>query len=430
MDCPICLTTLTYYSATYECTHTLCILCAARLIFLYRQTKCPICKKTVETVRFGDTNREPTKITKEIGIQIQYTSTEVQKQIEELLDWKCKLCMHKFHNKQMLSQHYRTSHSKLMCPECTEHGRHFSKEIAVYTPSSLRQHRRGELDEPGFPGHIFCIFCNEYFYDTELATKHCKQMHELCVHCDRQGRRCRYLRNYTELEGHYIEEHFCCDYARCREKRCFSFTYKSELLEHLAVVHGHDNKTKLGDFIISSKSLDTKKGKIKVMEPLIVKANQENASTKYNDRNINNPIAKDKASINANNNFNKNQNIPFHLNRINYKKELEEEQKRNQLIEKLEPTHSKEIIKIISSFSLNTIGIEETFEQIEMLLGGKPTLKLMKDIQHYFKDKIYLDYLKKYENKIIFPPFKKENKKERVINDRIGFRVFEMGRKK
>lgn len=75
----------------------------------------------------------------------------------------------------------------------------------MYTNSQLQKHHRegdasfNQEDESGFTGHPECVFCRTRFYGSDELFEHCRDKHEQCHLCVRNGVQHQYYANYESL---------------------------------------------------------------------------------------------------------------------------------------------------------------------------------------------------------------------------------------
>lgn len=106
-----------------------------------------------------------------------------------------------------------------------------------------KHHREGDKefiqdDETGFSGHPECAFCKTRFYGDDELFIHCRDMHEQCFLCVRNGNRHEYYANYASLEEHFKTDHCMCLYPQCLEKKFVVFDSSIDLKAHEVDVHG------------------------------------------------------------------------------------------------------------------------------------------------------------------------------------------------
>jgi hypothetical protein len=150
---------------------------------------------------------------------------------------------------------------------CITHKKVFSHESTLYTTATIRRHNRtGDPEDPSFKGHPECTFCNKRFYGSDELYDHCRQNHEQCFLCQRQGIRDQYFLNYLKLEDHFNHEHFPCLEQKCLEQKFVVFESDLDLQGHILKEHA-DAKTKakgqkiLIDFNYASSGNPRRRGK-------------------------------------------------------------------------------------------------------------------------------------------------------------------------
>lgn len=95
-----------------------------------------------------------------------------------------------------LKRHVRTEHGTQICDLCSYHKKIFSHEHQLYNGKDLQKHT---LED-----HTQCDFCRKSFYDSDLLYAHCRDAHEECFICMRQGIRHQYHLNYNQLVSLWI----------------------------------------------------------------------------------------------------------------------------------------------------------------------------------------------------------------------------------
>lgn len=99
-----------------------------------------------------------------------------------------------------LKQHLSKVHKRSLCDICVKHKRVFAHEHVLFTHATLERHcKTGDPDDPSFRGHPECEFCREYFYSVDELFDHCRQKHETCHICQREGIHNQYYKDYDEL---------------------------------------------------------------------------------------------------------------------------------------------------------------------------------------------------------------------------------------
>jgi hypothetical protein len=117
-------------------------------------------------------------------------------------------------------------------------------EHSLFTPHGLAVHSK-EGDPPdaaehtGFTGHPNCEFCKTVFYDNDQLFAHCRDRHEQCFICIRNGTgRYQYYVDYAHLETHFQSEHYLCLSPQCLEERFVVFDTEIDLQAHQLEKHG------------------------------------------------------------------------------------------------------------------------------------------------------------------------------------------------
>ena len=137
-----------------------------------------------------------------------------------------------------LKAHVKTVHKLAMCELCTRFKKVFTHEHTLFTADALKRHmRQGDPDDPSFKGHPECTFCLTRFYDHDQLYAHCREMHEQCFLCMRQGIRNQYYVNYLSLEEHFGRDHFMCTQPKCLETKFVVFESLIDLKGHEMEAH-------------------------------------------------------------------------------------------------------------------------------------------------------------------------------------------------
>ncbi|KAL6121099.1 hypothetical protein NUSPORA_02038 [Nucleospora cyclopteri] len=213
----------------YDCNHKVCLRCAAKLVYFYNDLKCSQCNKLSTKIVFSKTdNLESHKIVKTQNAH--FDCEETKKRIENLLLNKCKNCKKEFKEKRMLSKHYKFNHKLFICEVCLFRKFSFWDEIKLYDSyEEFKRHRKRN--------HIFCPFCEKFYFDLAEIRTHCRNEHQICTICDVMGKKHQYFRNYDDLERHFRSEHYCCTDSLCIKNHCFAFAFKSEIWGHYKEAH-------------------------------------------------------------------------------------------------------------------------------------------------------------------------------------------------
>jgi len=232
-------------------------LCAIRRRILYKETNCPICKTSLESIVItNDTsipfeNFQLGKIHTEHKHKIYYgdEAKEHFLKIQSLWSLSCSLCdLKNFRNTYDLENHLYQEHNRLkFCPTCLLYRKVFLREQKLYNQASLEQHLRfGDTEEQ--IKHERCEFCakEKPFFDKDALYEHMQQKHERCQLCIKQGIMYQYYQDYHALQGHLKREHYKCDHYPCEEV----FVSELELSVHRSHAHGPkekgSNQLKLG----------------------------------------------------------------------------------------------------------------------------------------------------------------------------------------
>ncbi|KAI8817933.1 uncharacterized protein EV422DRAFT_570086 [Fimicolochytrium jonesii] len=240
--CFICADTVTWY-AIGECNHKVCHLCSLRLRALYKQKSCALCKTELHDVVY---TKNPDALFQDFNLRkmpaydhrlrIYFESSEIQEDVMILLRFNCPdpscdvSCTGGWGE---LKEHVKKGHGMLMCNLCTRHKKLFTHEHTLYTKATLDRHNKlGDPDDPSFKGHPTCGFCRNNFYGQDELFEHCREKHEQCFLCQRNGVRNQYFQNYAELESHFRSDHFPCYAPECLEKKFVVFNSNIDLKGH------------------------------------------------------------------------------------------------------------------------------------------------------------------------------------------------------
>lgn len=121
-------------------------------------------------------------------------------------------------------------------------------EHTLFTPEQLKSHIRDGDPQPsgaeeddertGFTGHPTCEFCHITFYDNDLLFAHCRDRHEQCFLCIRNGTgRYQYYVDYPHLETHFQAAHYLCLNPQCLKDRFVVFDNQIDLQAHQVSAH-------------------------------------------------------------------------------------------------------------------------------------------------------------------------------------------------
>ncbi|KAJ2724956.1 hypothetical protein GGI07_001618 [Coemansia sp. Benny D115] len=245
--CFICADTIKFY-AIGECDHRTCSLCNLRLRALFKSKACPYCKTELESIIY---TQDSESIYEELAktslpfadksLGIKFDSKEAYDSTMHTLQFNCPHTRCRYVADEGwgdLKGHVRNTHSLQFCDLCLKHKMSFTNEHRLYTKSQLRNHY-AKGDSAGFVGHPMCRFCNISFYDNDQLFEHCRQKHEQCFICVRNGTgRHVYFANYNTLEEHFNKTHHPCKHSLCLEKKFVVFENEIDLQSHELEEHG------------------------------------------------------------------------------------------------------------------------------------------------------------------------------------------------
>ena len=253
--CFICASPVEHNSVA-PCNHRTCHICALRLRALYKTKACAHCRTNSDFVIFTDDatkryedfrDEDFARVDDNLGIR--YENRDIFEDTVLLLRYNCpdSSCDVACLGWPDLHRHVKGVHGKIMCDLCTRNKKVFTHEHELFTISELRKHEKfgddnpGAIDQSGFKGHPECGFCRQRFYgDDELYT-HCRERHERCHICDRQGgnQQQQYFLDYNALEVHFGKQHFLCLDKECLEQKFVVFASEMDLRAHQLEKHPH-----------------------------------------------------------------------------------------------------------------------------------------------------------------------------------------------
>jgi hypothetical protein len=138
-----------------------------------------------------------------------------------------------------LINHVKEKHGKVLCRVCVLSKKVFAHEHLMYTRKQLDKHNKEGDGDPSFRGHPECKFCSEYFYSSDELFVHCREKHEECHLCRKNGQKDMYFKDYKELEGHFRKDHYLCEDSGCLEKTFVVFDTDIDFKAHMAKEHGN-----------------------------------------------------------------------------------------------------------------------------------------------------------------------------------------------
>lgn len=395
------------------------------MLFLYKRKACPLCKgdKGKPTFTFQASNKsdleKQTKARPKSPLEDEialYVSSEAHSLVKELLSFKCNICNICEKNKPDLSTHYKLSHNKLVCNICLDNNHQFWDEIVPYDFDKLSMHKQGKLFEPGFTGHTYCQHCAKYFFNSESLKSHCYTDHQLCTVCEIIGRKLQFYNNFTALEQHYRSQHYCCRFIQCVKSHCFVFGRKAELWSHYNTEHAID--VQLADICIGQEP-----------NPEVVSLcapDEINRSTIHREtHNIVSPFAYSSS-------FEQLGNVPHFMNlRIIQQEENANLGRLNQ-VKCITKIFYNEINKGIKMYLDGEKRLEDLVKEIEDAVGNQVALRILSTVGFAHRQKEINRFVKEYKERVMFPPFKKNEKKTQEPNrsrPNIGFGIVDATKK-
>lgn len=414
MTCHICVGPMDTF-AQYDCTHRICLLCAARLVFLYKKTHCPLCMQPAEHIVFSSS--ETVQPSSE---PIAYGSSSIRKTVQDLLANRCQKCPREFPSIAQLKKHY-LDHGVILCSECINHRRDFWNEIRLYRSDTIRMHKNGSLQEEGFHGHVYCIHCRIHLFDAEDAKKHCILKHELCSLCDMLGTKYQYYSSFDDLETHYRNAHYCCTFQDCQQNKCFAYPYKTELFEHMSRFH------RLG--IKISSIPDSGRCSLPVTSPFVQqKPRIQTVVLDPNGRTASAPECIQRISPSSR----ASETLPAYLDRGALAEEKLKQRRRRFWMDRICKAEADEVERIVDAFLTDTQPVNATFDQIAALVGGESALKLFESIHFDAKQTAVSENIRAFRKSILFPRFTPAApvRYEEPEHRSPGFRVIDLRKRK
>ncbi|GAA6009366.1 hypothetical protein JCM10207_003750 [Rhodosporidiobolus poonsookiae] len=280
--CFICAEPVQYW-ALGSCSHRTCHTCSIRLRALYKKRECTFCKTECPTVIFTeDEEKSFEEYTPDLtpfsdaklGILF-----ETRAQLDDtlsLLRFNCPFkpalssaspdaastapdadpsasastaeppCPQILAGWSDLKRHVRAAHHRTLCDLCCSNKKIFAHEHELFSTAPShhpgggggRGRRETELDAHLEKQHAMCGFCKRWFYDSDALYKHCREQHEECFICVRQGIRHQYHLNYDRLEQHFKTEHYLCPHPDCLAQKFVVFESEIDLQAHALSEHG------------------------------------------------------------------------------------------------------------------------------------------------------------------------------------------------
>ncbi|POV95500.1 hypothetical protein PSHT_15633 [Puccinia striiformis] len=261
--CLICAESIKYY-ALGSCSHRTCHICAIRMRALYKKRDCALCKTELNQVIFTsnpDSNFSSFDLSnmkfKDEHLSIYCESFE---QLDELLGYLKFNCPHPdctnvlttgmisntihelFHHESLRHEHtlFTARESQFnMNQGSVGTGKGIRRSRLVINDTTTTDSLQEEDEDDGFKGHPRCGFCSVYYYDDDQLYQHCRDKHEQCFICVRNGvGRWQYYLDYKHLESHFRDDHYLCRQSTCIQSRFVVYETALELQTHQIEVHG------------------------------------------------------------------------------------------------------------------------------------------------------------------------------------------------
>ncbi|ADM10930.1 RING zinc finger domain-containing protein [Encephalitozoon intestinalis ATCC 50506] len=429
MNCQICTGAMDIF-ATYTCGHQLCMTCSARLVFLYMQPNCPLCRRPSKSVVFssllttGKSSKRPWKGRK-VPVDVFYEGDYAREKMEDLLSNKCQKCYAKLGTLMELKKHY-TQHGLVLCFECIKNRKDFWNEIKLYRSDTIRDHKNGSLREEGFEGHVFCIHCKIYLFDSDDAKRHCNLKHELCHVCDMTGTKYQYYNGFKDLETHYKSAHYCCSFQTCQTNKCYVFPYQTELFEHLTRFHGVD--IRLLEIPMAGKC------NVPVMNPFKRRRQLPQVSVvDPSGREVRSQLPPGPNVSQRMDTSNTGSGLPGYLDRAILEEERRKQQRRRMAIDRICKGAADEVEEIVNGFLEGSMDVKEAFNKVSGTVGDALALKLFESGHFGPKQSVVEGSIKALRKEVMFPKFTSEEPtryKEPEKKKNPGFRVIDLHQRK
>ncbi|GEM11881.1 zinc finger protein [Rhodotorula toruloides] len=233
--CFICAEPVQYW-AVGPCNHRTCHTCSIRLRALYKKKECTFCKLGI----LFESRAQLDDTLSLLRFNCPYKPNHSDP-VSAAPDSPAEACPHILSGWSDLKRHVRSSHHCTLCDLCCSNKKIFAHEHELFAMSAggdPRGRKETELDLHLETQHSMCGFCKRWFYDSDGLYKHCREHHEECFICVRQGIRHQYHLNYDRLEQHFKADHFLCPHPDCLAQKFVVFESELDLQAHALEVHG------------------------------------------------------------------------------------------------------------------------------------------------------------------------------------------------
>lgn len=309
-QCIVCCADNPSYVGIGRCRHSdVCWVCTLRLRALSKDQKCPMCKEVLEEVLLTNDASESLseyqlqELACEPSVGVRFRDDRIRREALRLLGYRCALdkCESRsdsyFQTLAELQDHLWYVHWMQFCKTCLQGRAAFPCEQVVYTESSLERHckdgDRGQLKAkrptPPVPPHPLCEFCKERMYNEDALIRHMHRKHQLCILCERAGRRNEFYSNWKCLSLHYQDKHHVCAHKDCVRggHRLIAFADEEELHIHYMVEHNDSSRL-------------TAQGKIRLTAGQMSYADEHNIRTRGKGQGKGRNVARDAADFSVN----------------------------------------------------------------------------------------------------------------------------------
>eukprot|EP00939_MAST-03C_sp_MAST-3C-sp1_P003520 g3520.t1 len=254
-----------------SCDHrVLCHECAVRLRFIFKDTKCVMCKSSQDELLFTKSSSKRLSAREKPRLRFikslnAWADPDIASDVRLLTLRRCPLCVQYNANEEKsykstrdLTTHIEKVHGMKACITCLKGRKVLPHQQRVYTAAELKRHLREGDPAMGEDGpiavHPRCKFCKrQTFFGSEDLSHHMRERHFVCQVCLRHSQKEQFFRNYDSLRKHFERDHYFCHHSDCLEKRFVVFGSKIEYNAHLATVHNEKSARLLSPSLFFSR---------------------------------------------------------------------------------------------------------------------------------------------------------------------------------
>eukprot|EP01061_Rhynchopus_euleeides_P002478 TRINITY_DN11903_c0_g1_i1.p1 TRINITY_DN11903_c0_g1~~TRINITY_DN11903_c0_g1_i1.p1 ORF type:complete len:444 (+),score=112.29 TRINITY_DN11903_c0_g1_i1:62-1393(+) len=223
VDCPICGDEILLWGTWSNCGHSVCYICAIRLVLMKPRKmrhRCCLCKRTSKRVLIGTSRVQMEDVQKLETLPIRRRRLHVDcadklsyERVGELLKATCNVCGLEAPSYAELANHTRRAHSLSHCDVCVAHRPLFMREQSLFTAKELSSHMSTERrdDSEVNHGHPICYLCCIYTYDSEALLNHVQNKHVMCGLCDHNGMEWVFFKDFAAFLQHCRLKHALCE---------------------------------------------------------------------------------------------------------------------------------------------------------------------------------------------------------------------------